>query len=226
MPRSAASALADFSDFLCCGQFDKFFWMPIYFCILSRLIIMHWHLTVSIILPYFLSFCFIYFDVIQYMTEVTASLSKVIFISIKNMFFFIYMLGQWWIISWKIHKRLVILVSPRKRAGSPDPSHFLLQGSAITKIPFFYCFFGRRGRKGKDSEKGLCFLIKVRCRTDFVSLKEHASFSPSVVLPSTGGSVEVPCNESVHPIPYVLYLGCLLSAEQSRHSGQTRENSE
>lgn len=147
MPRSVASALADFSDFLCCGQFDKFFWIPIYFCILSRLIIMHWHLTVSIILPYFLSFCFIYFDVIQYMTQVIASLSKVIFISIKNMFFFIYMLGQWWIISWKIHKRLVILVSPRKGAGSPDPSHFLLQGSAITKIPFFYCFFGRRGRK-------------------------------------------------------------------------------
>lgn len=25
MPRSVASALADFSDFLCCGQFDKFF---------------------------------------------------------------------------------------------------------------------------------------------------------------------------------------------------------
>lgn len=53
-------------------------------------------------------------------------------------------------------------------------------------------FWGRRGRKGKDSEKGLCFLIKVRCRTDFVSLKEHASFSPSVVLSSIGGSVEVP----------------------------------
>lgn len=51
---------------------------------------------------------------------------------------------------------------------------------------------GRRGRKGKDSEKGLCFLIKVRCRTDFVSLKEHASFSPSVVLSSIRGSVEVP----------------------------------
>ena len=51
---------------------------------------------------------------------------------------------------------------------------------------------GRRGRKGKDSEKGLCFLIKVRCRTDFVSLKEHTSFSPSVVLSSIGGSEEVP----------------------------------
>lgn len=60
-------------------------------------------------------------------------------------------------------------------------------------------FGGRRGRKGKDSEKGLCFLIKVRCRTDFVSLKEHASFSPSVVLSSTGGSVEVPCRRECPP---------------------------
>lgn len=120
----------------------------IHFCILSRLIIMHWHLTVSIILPYFLSFCFTYFDVIQYMmTQVISSLSKVIFISIKKMFTFIYMLGQSWIISWKIHKRLVILVSPRRGAGRPDPLCFLLQGSAITKMPFFYCFVGRRGRR-------------------------------------------------------------------------------
>lgn len=30
---------------------------------------------------------------------------------------------------------------------------------------------GGEGRRGKDSEKGLCFLIKVRCRTDFILLK-------------------------------------------------------
>lgn len=54
-------------------------------------------------------------------------------------------------------------------------------------------FGGEERKKGKDSEKGLCFLIKVRCRTDFVSLKEHASFSPSGVLSSTGVLEEVPC---------------------------------
>ena len=87
-------------------------------------------------------------------------------------------------------------------------------------------FGGRRGRKGKDSEKGLCFLIKVRCRADFVSPKEHASFSPSVVLSSIGGSVEVPWRRECPSNSCVLYLGCLLSAEQKQHPGQTRENSE
>ena len=58
------------------------------------------------------------------------------------MFFFIHMLWQSRIISWKIHKILVILVSPRKGAGRPDPLCFLLQGSAITKMPSFTASLG------------------------------------------------------------------------------------
>lgn len=46
---------------------------------------------------------------------------------------------------------------------------------------------GRRGNKGgKDSEKGLCFLIRVRCSTDVMLLKERASLPPFVVSSGRG----------------------------------------